>query len=1107
MPVIITIACDHTSKFDVVRKNISRMEFSQDESEEVIKLKKQLIEERLHLSQLRQTQSKITEENKNFKEKIKQCQSSLDESVARLDRSERDRELIQSERDRFRVSNANLDQALSQAKAQLLQKSKLDRLNDDAREDAMSRRENEMIKEMKEWQEKCKALEIRLKDVQSMTNAGSSSVSSDAKSILAKLLSLENENTALKADNQKLRQSSTLNNHSNLDSNTSNINAMGSEEQQLRELNGELNQQIEAAKERALRAEREVLIASNERLANEKRTKSAIESLEASRDDLKDEVKVREVHINELEKQLQGIHVLLENESGSPINDSEEKIRKLIQDGKDVLSIRTILMKWRAGNVNVANTADLPKSANDLALQIVKAYSELDTAYQTTKRVSETNLLHVQDLQKELQQSSHASKALKMREKEMVKAKGRLKMLSGSLQKALPLAAGLQSVMGDASMSGAGGVSFSSIGDETATGGNESTIGGFRGFEADLVDEMEQLITYVEDLDNRLEFQRVEQEIREMSAIGERDRLRNELSILERELLEVRASMQNATESHQNEVNQLQEKMRMEVEKAEVSCAIAQQQENACIQMEKKLAHHELLANQDVDNLLQLLDKFYQALQDEGLRWQTMSKLQSVDMTQFAANLIKRSAECDTLQRAEIGSEREKVCQLEAALSDQREQNQAEKQRLDTENQNLIDSMREEMEYWRAQIEKKAKKEEEQGKIIEENDLLIIDLREENTKERSKAEVLRKELIALESELLEANAIKDEKLEEAQREIDAFRMRDTGTHNIARERELIEALTVAQSTIEHLEHELTIKAQECEDADDKEIALRKDNKRLLSRIATMQTRLEKLQEQLQQSKALDTLHSNLPTSNSSTSLTPSHSTGLSKDQPMTRKRRNSDMEKNHVNEEKIMVRDAEKVSSSKVDRAYIYAPGPTSMTIDSSQQNAFDRSSTAFKIEQHDNHSMRKTSSGTPSDKTGLKQKVSSSDEIAINAPGSEGQMSLNRSQGRSGGSSKPSDLVAMRLQQKIANEANTVHPHTANVNPVRIKDRTNKPRENVNGKPTVTSIHKDSNQTEKSLNDNNFMAKLNRYRTPSNGLSGTKTTAMQDYSRPPLRG
>lgn len=1080
------------------------MEFSRDESEEVGKLKKQLIEERMHSSQLQQTQIKLTEENKNLKQNLKQIQSSFDENAVKLDQAERNQDSIRDERDRFKLMNANLEQALSQAKNQLSQKSKFDRLEDDAREDALSRREKELIEDVDQWKEKCKVLEIRLKDVQSMTSAGPSS---DAKYSSAKLLSLENENILLKADNQRLRQGSTMT------ASDSNSRKNESEDQQSRELITELNEQVEAAKERALRAEREALKTSNERLASEKRTKSTIESLEAARDDLKDEVKLREIHISELEKQIGSIHILLDKESDSPFHEVEGRIRDLVQDGKDVTSIRTTLMKWRGDALVVANKADSPKSVSDLAAQIVKAYIELDTAYQTTKKVSETNSLHVEDLQKQLQQSSLASKALKVREKEMIKAKGRLKMLSGSLQKALPLAAGLQSVMGDASISGAGGVSFSSIGDETAAGANDTTIGGLRGFEADLVDEMEQLITYVEDLDNRLEFQRVEQEIREMSAVSERDRLKNELSVLEREFLEVKASSQRANQGHQIEIHQLQEEKRLAIEQAENACAVARQQEDSCIQMEKKLAHHEQLANQDVDNLLQLLDTFQQALQDEALSWQTVSKVQSIDMTQFVTDLIKRSAERDSLLRAEIDIEREKVCQLEAALSNQKEMYQAEKQRLDTESQSLINSMKEELEYCRAQVEEKAQKEEEQARIVEESASLLAELREELSKERTKAESLRQDWIALEAELLEANKVKDRKLEEAQTEIDTLKYRDNDTPTKAKEKELVEALSLAQSTIEHLEHELAIKAQECEDADDKEIALRKDNKRLLSRIATMQARLEKLQQQLQQNKTMVTVPSNLPPSNSSDSLKQSHSTELSKDQPNTRKRRNSDIEEKHTNDEKMLNVNTEKSSSSKVDRAYIYAPGPTSMTVNPSQRNARDRSSPAFKVGQHENHAMRKTAGATAIDEISFKQKIPFSDESATNPPSyAAASDALNRSQGRSGGSSKPSDLVALRLQQKLANQTKTdsdsvFNTTTQAVNPSRIKDRTNKPRENVNGKTTLTSLQKEPIQTEKLSSDNNFMTKLNRYRTPSNGLSGTTSTTMQDHSRPPLRG
>lgn len=55
-------------------------------------------------------------------------------------------------------------------------------------------------------------------------------------------------------------------------------------------------------KEWVLWVECEVLIVFNECLVNEKWMKSVIELLEVFCDDLKDEVKVCEVYINELEK-------------------------------------------------------------------------------------------------------------------------------------------------------------------------------------------------------------------------------------------------------------------------------------------------------------------------------------------------------------------------------------------------------------------------------------------------------------------------------------------------------------------------------------------------------------------------------------------------------------------------------------------------------------------------------------------------------------------------------------------------------------------------------------------------------------------------------------
>jgi hypothetical protein len=61
--------------------------------------------------------------------------------------------------------------------------------------------------------------------------------------------------------------------------------------------------------------------------------------------------------------------------------------------------------------------------------------------------------------------------------------------------------------------------------------------------------------------------------------------------------------------------------------------------------------------------------------------------------------------------------------------------------------------------------------------------------------------------------------------------------------------EVDEQLSAATALIEQLEQDLAQKAQECEDADDKELALRKDNKKLGARVAALQARLDKLQLQ------------------------------------------------------------------------------------------------------------------------------------------------------------------------------------------------------------------------------------------------------------------
>lgn len=1079
------------------------MEFSQNESEEVKKLKKQLEEERMLTSQLQHSQIRIERVNKDLEERIKQCQSSLNQKEAQLDQAEQSIISIRSERDQYSLSNANLEQALFQSKAHLSQKVKSNRFDEHAREDAFSH----IDEEKKQWQEKCKMLECKLRDVQAMKVAGPSSFSLDIEDLPAKLQSLESENMSLKAINQKLQQNASY----------SDPNDAGRvrEQQELREANIGLVRELEKLKERAVRAERETLIASNERLAIEKRTDTVIQSLQAACDDCKEELKLCAIHVNELESQLQAVHTLLETESDTPFDEVKGRICRLIQEGKDIASARIMLMKWQADFWDKSGATNSSEPMNELIVRIVKSYGELDSAYQMTKKISDTNILDIKDLQKRLQESEQASKVLKIREKEMAKAKRRLKMLSGSLQKALPLAAGLQSIVDDGSSTSVGeGVSFSLIGDETAAGANETTIGGLRGFEADMVDEMEQLIAFVEDLDNRLEFRKIEQEIREMNDSSERDRLNLQVSVLKRDLLEARTSMQKAEDINERNIHTLQEENRLAIERAQDAWTAARKQEDAFTKKEKLQAHQKMLLEQDVNKLFQLLDEFHQTLQDEGLRWHRVSEDHSSHICQFAENLVKRQTESHLRLSEEIDLERKKVCQLEIAFCDLQKQSEEEKQRTKFEYKKTINSMKEELQHLSNKIEQSAQTE-----------IRLAELREELTKERKEAEVLQQKYKALEAQLSKDSASKDRKIGEAQSEIDLLQSRKM--HMEVEAKELTEALTVSQSTIEHLENELANKAQECEDADDKEIALRKDNKRLLARIATMQARLEKLhqhqsQQQQQQQQhsqhhqVLNSLPAGVLASNGSNGLIPSHSTDSLKDQHVTRKRRNSDMEEKFVNDEKMMDNNfhlTKELHSPKVDRACVYAPAPASLTRTEDQPRVRNNPNHVFRLERRDNQIASRLATGShgESDAFDAKQKMPSSDEIIVNPLSStdvpDGQMPLNRSQSRSGTNSKPSDLVALRLQQKMADQSSlnlAINPSTAGTNPVRIKDRTNKPRENMNGKPT---LQKDPVKIEKVSSDNQFMAKLNRFRAPSNEISGMTATAMQNYSRAHSRG
>lgn len=328
--------------------------------------------------------------------------------------------------------------------------------------------------------------------------------------------------------------------------------------------------------------------------------------------------------------------------------------------------------------------------------------------------------------------------------------------------------------------------------------------------------------------------------------------------------------------------------------------------------------------------------------------------------------------------------------------------------------------------------------------------------------------------------------------------------------------ELRERYETAMHTIEQMQQELAVRAQECEVADDKELALRKDNKRLASKLSSLQAKVEKLQTQVRkrsQSGPAPEANANGPrdgdaklaghrppmerqTSTPKVAvevLKPSDSSHSIKDSNAARKRPSPDQDESNLQE-----KDTE-IGLREVSRGYVYAPGPAQLSTPSATPSQVRTrpfaNVPARRSKSHESPAGQSSRSGlAPHSRTPLSHRKPSRA-----SPGqAQGMAHVSGSEGLSSAgpvsSAKPSDLIALRMQESGASAQGTA----------RLRDRTNMPREAGLTGQASTKGGPGMNGNGSSRQDNPFMAKLNRFKAPVVGPTPAFNMPAKSLARGP---
>lgn len=428
-----------------------------------------------------------------YAQKTRELQSDiqkLEVEVARLLPKEVENGKLKEDREKQKLEYSNLQQAYNSTRLQLAEKEKGTRLYETDSDRRFQRESLEKEVELDTLREKCRRLEA-----ERSLNGTTPLRNGDAASSMA---ALQREITTLKAEKER---SSTLgsscagcSSHSKDSRNLS--QSASSEVLQLRASLAEGEKEAQNLLAKLAKAEKEALKAANELIASSKGSNAKISDLESRVADLTDEVAFQRDHL------LQKMEQDLKQERGKVVS-----FESSLKAAREEYSQQELVLKASQDTI-----ATLQKTTEQLCSQLSMATQKGET------------------LREQLVAAEQVAKLLQRRDGEVESARKRVGKLSSALRKVLGVITNGQ-VLGD-----------ETINQSIAGPGNESTNGNLtmnREYEADLLDELEQLLGYVDDADGRVEFAKVEREITESSAANDKRELERRIEAITQELVKV----------------------------------------------------------------------------------------------------------------------------------------------------------------------------------------------------------------------------------------------------------------------------------------------------------------------------------------------------------------------------------------------------------------------------------------------------------------------------------------------------------------------------------------------------------------------------------------
>lgn len=445
--------------------------------------------------------SKKAEEMKVLRDECNSLKRKVDEEVDKAATLEDDLIRVANERDQMKMANHNLQQSLTQVQSQIQGKDKHIRLQTIDLDHASQTILRDMEKELDEERRKRKKLEEQLQPsiippLQHGADRGRNGAGLEAKIAL-----LEKENAALKAESSRLESlasgslspvSATLSKLVRRPRSSSVSDGSDIDAQQLRDLLSEANTKANQLEAKVTKAEREKNKAYNEQIAAGKASGATIAALQESVSELRDEIQFqRENIIKGLESENVELKELclkvpiLENES--------------IECRSQIASLQTQLS---------SSKEEAEKRREEMLVQ---------------SALISSGIAENAALKDEVTAAKEVEKRLQQKEKEVESAKRRTAKLSTSIRKLLRNLGGVPT----------------NIGDETFALGNETSLFNMtmmttsQEYEADLVDELEQLLHSIDEADRCIDFAQVEREVELKTAHAAQDEIAEKLKASE----------------------------------------------------------------------------------------------------------------------------------------------------------------------------------------------------------------------------------------------------------------------------------------------------------------------------------------------------------------------------------------------------------------------------------------------------------------------------------------------------------------------------------------------------------------------------------------------